>query len=107
MAQGVGGGGHIVRILGRRLLTLGVAVSMAVPAALVGLTLTAQVAGASPTITNYPNPNVISIACGITTGPDGALWFTNSRTNSIGRMTTDGQLATYTAVGVSKPCAIT
>ena len=64
-------------------------------------------AGASPAITNYPNPNVISFACGITTGADGALWFTNSRGNSIGRMTTDGHMTTYTAVGVSHPSAIT
>jgi titin len=83
------------------------ALVIAVPAAVLGVTLTAQVAGASPTITNYPNPNVISIACGITTGADGALWFTNSRTNSIGRMTTDGHLTTYSGVGVSRPCAIT
>ena len=31
---------------------------------------------------------------GLTTGPDGALWFTN-RDNSIGRMTTTGAVSTF------------
>ena len=33
---------------------------------------------------------------GITAGPDGALWFTNSGNNSIGRITTTGTVTNYT-----------
>jgi hypothetical protein len=32
---------------------------------------------------------------GIITGPDGALWFTNSADNSIGRITTEGVVSNY------------
>src|ERR1700675_678123 len=31
----------------------------------------------------------------ITTGPDGALWFTDAGTNKIGRITTSGQVTEY------------
>jgi virginiamycin B lyase len=31
----------------------------------------------------------------ITTGPDGALWFTQNGTNSVGRITTDGQVQEF------------
>jgi len=31
----------------------------------------------------------------ITTGPDGALWFTNTGNDTIGRITTDGIVTSY------------
>jgi virginiamycin B lyase len=33
---------------------------------------------------------------GIVSGPDGALWFANGTTNSIGRITTDGTITDFT-----------
>ena len=44
-------------------------------------------------------------ASGITAGPDGALWFTNSL--SIGRITTTGQVTNYTGTGIDGPDGIT
>jgi streptogramin lyase len=38
----------------------------------------------------FPIPSQGSVPRGITAGPDGALWFTESATNRIGRVTTDG-----------------
>jgi virginiamycin B lyase len=44
----------------------------------------------------------------ITTGPDGALWFTNVGNNTIGRITTSGQqINTFTGAGISDPEGIT
>jgi virginiamycin B lyase len=39
---------------------------------------------------DIPDPNVPRCPGGITTGPDGALWFTEEATGRIGRMTTAG-----------------
>ena len=36
----------------------------------------------------------------VTTGPDGALWFTNSYNNTIGRITTAGVVTNYTGTGI-------
>jgi hypothetical protein len=45
---------------------------------------------------------------GITTGPDGALWFTNDEPNgSIGRITTAGVVTNYTGTGTDYPDSIT
>ena len=44
---------------------------------------------------------------GITTGPDGALWFTNEGNNSIGRITTAGVVTNYTGTGIDDPQSIT
>ena len=43
----------------------------------------------------------------ITTGPDGALWFTNYGGNSIGRVTTSGRVTNYTGTGIDGPVGIT
>jgi len=48
------------------------------------------------TITEYPVPTVNSFPGGITAGPDGALWFTESETNKIGRITRAGVVTEYT-----------
>jgi streptogramin lyase len=42
------------------------------------------------TITEFPTPTANSGPTGITTGPDGALWFTEGGANQIGRITTAG-----------------
>jgi O-glycosyl hydrolase/streptogramin lyase len=44
---------------------------------------------------------------GIAVGPDGALWFTNSQGNSIGRITTSGTVTSYTGTGIDFPQVIT
>jgi virginiamycin B lyase len=49
----------------------------------------------------------ISQPSGITTGPDGALWFTNTGNNTIGRITTAGKVTNFTGTGISAPGAIT
>lgn len=43
-------------------------------------------------VTEFPLPTGGSGPDSITTGPDGALWFTESDGNRIGRSTTDGQI---------------
>ena len=50
-----------------------------------------------PALTEYPIPTLSSIPYGITTGPDGALWFTEtgSAGNKIGRITTAGAITEY------------
>ncbi len=42
----------------------------------------------------------------IATGPDGALWFTNSSGNSIGRITTDGVISHFTDPSIRNPVGI-
>ena len=44
---------------------------------------------------------------GITSGPDGALWFTNHANSTIGRITTSGVVTNYTGTGVNLPAEIT
>lgn len=43
----------------------------------------------------------------ITAGPDGAMWFTNQRIKSIGRITTAEVVTSYTSHGISDPTGIT
>ncbi len=45
--------------------------------------------------TEYPTPTAIPQLESITPGPDGALWFTESRGNKIGRITTAGQITEF------------
>ena len=51
--------------------------------------------------------NAIHRPQGITAGPDGALWFTNQSSDSIGRITTGGNVTTFTGNGISGPDGIT
>ena len=53
---------------------------------------------ASPT-----TPTAIDEPVGIAAGPDGALWFTNRGSNSIGRITTAGVVTDYTDTGITDP----
>jgi hypothetical protein len=67
----------------------------------------ASTANAStPVVTNYTGTG-LSNPSGITAGPDGASWFTNSGNNSIGRITTGGVVTNYTGTGISNPSGIT
>jgi virginiamycin B lyase len=43
----------------------------------------------------------------ITTGPDGALWFTSLGNNSIGRITTRGRVNVFRDERIDQPVAIT
>ena len=60
----------------------------------------------SGVVTNYTGTG-ISSPNGITSGPDGALWFTNAGNNSIGRITISGTVTDYTGAGVDAPQEIT
>ena len=59
----------------------------------------------APVVTNYTGTG-ISNPYEIAAGPDGALWFTNSANNSIGRITTAGTVTNYTATSISYPYGI-
>ncbi|MGD0313954.1 MAG: IPT/TIG domain-containing protein [Acidimicrobiales bacterium] len=89
------------------------AVALIVLLSFVGLTLTASPATAKGNtggvvVTDYPVPTQFADPSGIVTGPDGALWFTDSGlAGSIGRMTTAGVLTTYTDPSINRPQQIT
>ena len=53
-------------------------------------------------MTKFANPS-ISRPFGIVVGSDGALWFTNSGSDSIGRITTGGAITAYTGTGIATP----
>jgi virginiamycin B lyase len=74
--------------------------------------LGAAVAVAAPvaaqTFTDFPIPTPNSLPSGITTGPDGALWFTESGANKIGRITTAGLVTEFPIpTANSEPSGIT
>jgi streptogramin lyase len=73
----------------------------------IGAALAPKVAADSGVVvSNYTAPS-INDPQAITTGPDGALWFTNDPSNSIGRITTAGVVSNYTDPSISFPYAIT
>jgi virginiamycin B lyase len=49
----------------------------------------------SAIFTEYPIPTANSSPVGITAGPDGALWFTETNGQKIGRITTSGVITEY------------
>ncbi|MBI5848148.1 MAG: choice-of-anchor D domain-containing protein [Nitrospirae bacterium] len=58
--------------------------------------------------TEYPLPTAASAPYAITSGPDGALWFTEADGNKIGRITTAGVITEYTIpTAASAPSIIT
>ena len=46
-------------------------------------------------VTTYPLANLDAFPTSIVSGPDGALWFTETRGDAIGRITLDGQITEY------------
>src|SRR5580700_969686 len=64
--------------------------------------------GAQPTIVEYPIPTTASSPAGITSGPDGNLWFVETGANKIGKITTAGSITEYSIPTASSgPTAIT
>jgi virginiamycin B lyase len=60
------------------------------------------------TISEFPVPTPGSQPAGITTGPDGNLWFTETVANQIGRITTAGVIKEFpTPAAGSQPKGIT
>lgn len=49
----------------------------------------------SASFTEYAVPTIFAGPYGITTGPDGALWFTEYESSKIGRVTTSGVITEY------------
>ena len=64
-------------------------------ACLVALVLGALPAQAARRLKEFPVPTANSVPIGITTGPDGNLWFTEFDTNKIGKITTAGKVTEY------------
>jgi virginiamycin B lyase len=60
----------------------------------------------SGTVTYYTLPSGAE-PIHITSGPDGALWFTDENNNAIGRITTSGSVAEYPVTSGSDPYGIT
>ena len=58
----------------------------------------------SGTVTSYGSVYSPTL---ITSGPDGALWFTSYYGDYIGRITTSGTVTSYTNSGISEPDGIT
>jgi virginiamycin B lyase len=68
-------------------------VTAAVFAAVTLLAATTRPAAGASTITEFPIPS--GGPAGITAGPDGALWFTESGAGKIGRITTGGAVTEF------------
>ncbi len=71
-----------------------------------------KASAAAATITEFPLPTTMSAPGGITAGPDGALWFTESVGSKIGRITPGGVITEFPlppppAGGLKQPQTIT
>lgn len=75
--------------------------AFALTCALIALVGVLPVAAAAGTITKFKVPTPMSDPDGITTGPDGALWFTEAGAGKIGRVTTSGVITEFTLAGGS------
>src|SRR5690348_12669609 len=84
---------------GRRCVMLvALAASAALPAA----------ADAAPTITEYTTGLAQNAAPrDVTTGPDGAIWFTEDGNNAIGRIAPDGTITEFGGLTAGSPHGIT
>jgi uncharacterized protein (TIGR03437 family) len=72
------------------------------------LLLSVLASAQSVTFTEYPLGTAMSQPSGIAAGPDGALWFTESGANQIGRITTAGTITEYRVpTAASEPTGIT
>jgi len=58
-------------------------------------------------VTEYPLPTANRLPLRMTVGPDGAIWFTESRANKLGRVTTDGRITEYPVPAGMSPVGIT
>src|SRR5208282_623679 len=85
-AMGIQGEEHMENRYQRLLLAVIVLLGAAVPV---------TTPAAAQTFTEFPIPTAYSGTEGITTGPDGALWFTEVAGNKIGRITTAGVVTEF------------
>src|SRR5690348_7482006 len=72
----------------------------------VAVVLAALGAATTPTIVTFADPagpSSTDIPYGITTGPDGAVWFTASWSDRIGRIDSTGDITTFGAANVDLP----
>jgi len=58
--------------------------------------------GTAQTATFYPIPTANSGLYGIATGPDGSIWFTESNTKRVGRITAAGAIQEFTVPPVTR-----
>jgi streptogramin lyase len=64
-------------------------------------------ASASASIKEYSVPTTTSIPQGITAGPDGNIWFAETKGDKIGKVTTSGKFTEYSLSTGSSPYGIT
>ncbi len=64
-------------------------------AAIVALLFLLSPPAATSAITEYPVPTAGGFPDGITTGPDGALWFVENQRSKVGRLTTSGSFSEF------------
>jgi virginiamycin B lyase len=67
----------------------------------------AKFSTAGQLLAEYPVPTARSQPWGITTGPDGALWFTEEEADQIGRITVNGSITEYPTQNCCFPTFIT
>ena len=79
-------------------------VLLSMPFLIVGLTAGRAAASGAGNLKMYAG---VSGPDGITAGPDGALWFTNGGSNSIGRITAAGKITNYTGADIYDPVGLT
>src|SRR5437588_9380592 len=77
------------------------------PAASASSVGTVRYGSAHPVSPSYSVFAEMDLPNKITRGPDGAYWFTNVGSNSIGRVTATGTLADFTAPGINSLGGIT
>lgn len=61
---------------------------------------------ANGSVTYFPVPTGNSFVTDITSGPDGALWFTERTGSRVGRITTDGSITEYEITSGSNPIGV-
>jgi streptogramin lyase len=109
LAAGVGRPGLALRRRGLLRRLRGAVVLAGVP--LLSLSLGPGVAGASVASASAAGSVRVYAGldgpAGITAGPDGAMWFTNTGNSSIGRITTTGTVTDHRGPDISIPEGIT
>jgi streptogramin lyase len=80
-----------------------------VSAIVIAFLLSASPAHSTLTVTEYDATSVGTMIWSITSGPDGALWFTAEGGSNVGRITTSGQVTSFTisATPAGGTCGIT